>query len=144
MYELNWPALADQYRRALLDDVMPFWLRHSLDAEYGGYLHYLDADGSVYCTDKMMWLQGREVWMFSRLYNTVEQRPEWLAAARLGAGFMRRHGRDENGAWFFLLDRAGNRTHNLKGGKWKGCFHVPRALLNCWQIAERMAAGGAG
>lgn len=107
MREINWPALAEQYRRALLDDVMPFWLRHSLDVECGGYLHYLDADGSVYCTDKMMWMQGREVWMLSRLYNSVERRPEWLAAARLGADFMRRHGRDEDGAWYFLLDRTG-------------------------------------
>ena len=29
--------LAKQYRDALLNDVMPFWLAHSLDREHGGY-----------------------------------------------------------------------------------------------------------
>ena len=35
-----------------------------------------DRDGSVYDTDKFIWLQGREVWLFSMLYNKVEKRPE--------------------------------------------------------------------
>jgi N-acylglucosamine 2-epimerase len=94
-------------RNELLESVVPFWLRHSLDLQYGGYLHHLDRDGTVFCTDKMMWLQHREVWMFSRLYNRLEKRPEWLNAARLGAEFLRSHGRDDNGDWYFLLDRQG-------------------------------------
>jgi len=24
----------------------------------------------------------------------------------------------------------------LKGGKWKGCFHVPRGLFEIWKILE--------
>ena len=81
--------LRAHYRRALLEDVVPFWLRRSLDVECGGYLHCLDRTGAVYDTDKAIWLQGRAVWMFSKLYNTVEPRPEWLAAARLGYDFLR-------------------------------------------------------
>jgi len=95
-------------RTELLDSVVPFWLANSLDREYGGYLHHLDRDGSVYCTDKMMWMEHREVWMFSRLYNRLERRAEWLDAARLGAEFLREHGRDKNGDWYFLLDRQGH------------------------------------
>jgi N-acylglucosamine 2-epimerase len=26
----------------------------------------------------------------------------------------------------------------LKGGKWKGCFHVPRGLYQIWQILETL------
>ena len=33
------------------------------------------------------------------------------------------------GEWFGYLDRSGVRTHDFKGGPYKGCFHVPRALL---------------
>ena len=29
-------------------------------------------------TDKFIWLQGREVWMFSMLYNKLEKKQEWL------------------------------------------------------------------
>ena len=26
----------------------------------------------------------------------------------------------------------------LKGGKWKGCFHVPRGLYQCWKVLENL------
>jgi hypothetical protein len=34
---VNTGPLADTYRAALLDDLIPFWLRRSLDRERGGY-----------------------------------------------------------------------------------------------------------
>src|SRR5512143_2458090 len=51
----NPSALHDQYARALFDDVMPFWLRHSLDPEHGGYRTCLRRDGSVYEDTKNVW-----------------------------------------------------------------------------------------
>ncbi|MBN2582573.1 MAG: AGE family epimerase/isomerase, partial [Planctomycetes bacterium] len=36
---------------------------------------------------------------------------------------------DECGEWFGYLDRQGRPTHDLKGGAYKGFFHLPRALL---------------
>ena len=39
--------LSLQYRHAVLDDIIPFWLEHGLDRECGGFLHRLDRDGSV-------------------------------------------------------------------------------------------------
>ncbi|MFH0963438.1 MAG: AGE family epimerase/isomerase [Planctomycetota bacterium] len=100
-------ALERQYRSALLEDCIPFWMRHSLDRDFGGYLHQLDRDGSVFDTDKFMWPENREVWTFSMLYNLLERRPEWLDAAALGARYLREHGRDENGDWYFALNREG-------------------------------------
>jgi N-acylglucosamine 2-epimerase len=104
---LSIPELARQYRAALLDDVIPFWQRHSLDREHGGFFTCLDRDGSVYDTDKFVWLQARQVWLFSMLYNRLEPRDEWLAVARHGAEFLRQHGMDQHGDWYFALDRAG-------------------------------------
>lgn len=99
--------LREHYRQALLDDVVPFWLKHSLDDECGGYLTCLDRDGSVYGTDKGMWMQGRGTWLFSKLYNTVEQRDEWLAAAQCGYDFLVKHGFDTDGRMFFTVTRDG-------------------------------------
>ena len=99
--------LRDQYRTALVDDVIPFWLHHSPDRERGGYFTCLNRDGSVFDTDKFVWLQAREVWMFSKLFNALEPRPEFLAMATLGAKFLADHGRAANGDWYFALDRAG-------------------------------------
>ena len=99
--------LRDQYRSALRDDIIPFWLRHSPDRQCGGYFTCLNRDGSVFDTDKFVWLQAREVWMFSKFYNALDPRQEFLDMATLGAKFLRDHGRAANGDWYFALDRAG-------------------------------------
>ena len=54
-----------------------------------------------------MWLQGREVWLFSMLYNKVEKKQEWLDMALHGAAFMRKFGMDDHGQWYFSLTREG-------------------------------------
>lgn len=81
--------LADQYKDELLDNVLPFWLEHSQDHEHGGYFTCLDRKGNVFDTDKFIWLQGREVWLFSMLYNKVEKRQEWLDCAIQGGEFLK-------------------------------------------------------
>lgn len=55
---------------------MPFWLEKSLDKENGGYFTCLTRAGEVYNTNKFVWLQGREVWMFAYLYCNVEKKKE--------------------------------------------------------------------
>ena len=99
--------LAALYRDELLENVIPFWMQYSRDEQYGGYLTSLDRDGTVYDTDKWMWLQGREVWAFATLYQQVEQRPEWLAMARHGAEFIQRYGKAPGGGYYFGLTRDG-------------------------------------
>lgn len=103
----NFKALAEQYKSELLDKVVPFWLDKSQDHEFGGYFTCLDRDGSVYDTDKFIWLQGREVWMFAKLYNEVEHKQEWLDCAVQGAEFLKKYGHDGQLNWYFALDREG-------------------------------------
>lgn len=100
-------GLARDYRAALVDDVIPFWERHSLDRESGGYFTCLARDGSVYDTDKFVWLQARQVWTLAMLHQRLEQRESWFRMARHGADFLARHGRDEKGHWYFSLTRDG-------------------------------------
>ncbi len=98
---------ADQYKIELLESVVPFWMNHSKDSEFGGYYTCLNRKGEVFDTDKFMWLQGREVWLFSMLYNKVEQKQEWLDMALFGAEFMKKYGTDAQGNWYFSLTREG-------------------------------------
>lgn len=100
-------ALAARYRQDLFESIMPFWMRHSLDSEHGGYFTCLDRDGAVYDDRKYVWLNGRQVWTLSRLYNEVEKRDEWLNAARSGAEFLRQHVSDPQGRCYFSLTRDG-------------------------------------
>lgn len=95
------------YRQELEERVMPFWEKHSVDREYGGFFTCLNQFGEVYDTDKFMWLQGRQVWCFSFMYREVAQKPEWLQIALTGAKFMEQHGRDASGNWYFSLSRKG-------------------------------------
>lgn len=98
---------AQFYRDTLLDDVMPFWLRHGMDPEHGGLITALDRDGSVLDTDKSVWFQGRAGWMFATLFNTVEPRAEWLEAARSCVDFLRAHCFAPNGKMYFTVTREG-------------------------------------
>jgi len=100
-------ALRAEFEGELLGNIVPFWEKFSLDREAGGYVTCLDRDGTVFDTDKFLWMQGREIWCFSKLCQTFGPRPEWLEAARLGADFIAKYGRAEGGDYYFSLDRAG-------------------------------------
>ena len=96
------------YEKTLFDDVVPFWMKHSPDREFGGYLHMLDCDGSPYSTDKYAWPTAREAWFFATLYDEVEHRPEWLEMAKLGWDFITRHFFDKQGRVYFSFSRDGS------------------------------------
>ncbi len=107
METLDFKLYANMYKTELLDNVLPFWLNHSIDKQWGGYLTCLNRDGSVYDTDKFIWLQGRQVWMFSKLYNELEKRKEWLDCALHGAEFLKKYGHDGSYNWYFSLTQEG-------------------------------------
>ena len=99
--------LSHQYRNELLENVVPFWEKYSKDEESGGYFTCLDRKGKVFDTDKFIWLQARQVWMFATLYNKVEARQEWLDMSMHGAKFLKQFGHDGQLNWYFSLTREG-------------------------------------
>lgn len=104
---MEFNVLANQYKDELLNNVIPFWERYSRDEEFGGYFTCLDRTGKVYDTDKFIWLQGRQVWMFSTLYNRVAPKQQWLDMALHGADFLLKNGHDGDLNWYFSLTREG-------------------------------------
>jgi len=107
MHASRLDALVRVYRDGLLQDTVPFWLRHGADPEYGGIMTCLDRDGSLVDTDKGVWQQGRFAWTLGVLVNTVERRPEWLAAAEHTLGFIEARCIDADGRMFFHVTRDG-------------------------------------
>jgi len=97
----------DHFAQALRQEVIPFWEKHSPDSEYGGYFTCLLRDGTVYDTDKFVWLQARQIWTFASLYNQLEARQEWLDLALSGADFLQQYGKDQEGRWYFALAQDG-------------------------------------
>lgn len=98
----------DLYCRTLLDDVVPFWLRHGIDGVHGGLGNMLDDAGNRAGNDKYLWSQGRGLWTFSALWNRIDRRPQWLAVADHIFNYLRQVGRDDKGLWPFRLDQDGN------------------------------------
>ncbi len=70
------------FKEYLQDDVLKFWLNNSIDNEYGGIFTSLDQKGIIYGREKSVWFQGRALWTFSKAYNSIEKRSEYLAAAK--------------------------------------------------------------
>ena len=116
-------SLALQWESDLLDCVLPFWQKYSVDRVNGGYWTCIDGDGSIYCNDKFMWLNGRQVYMLSRMYCeggasttllskskiTKERRRAWLESARVGASFLDKAKCGDGNQLFFSVDETGER-----------------------------------
>lgn len=105
--QVDLSSYAAIYKSELVNNVLPFWVSYSKDEEDGGFYTCLNRDGSVYDTDKFMWLQARAVWCFSFMYNNVEKKEEWLQMALHGARFLEQNGRNAEGAWYFSLNKKG-------------------------------------
>ena len=99
--------LKKHYEQQLLNDTVPFWFPRSIDEEFGGYLLFRDADGTLIDDDKAVWIQGRAAWLLSTLYNTIEPKEEWLAGAKSGIDFLNQHCFDTDGQMFFHVTREG-------------------------------------
>ncbi|MCU0385148.1 MAG: AGE family epimerase/isomerase [Flavihumibacter sp.] len=107
MYNPDLAYYQEFYSNQLLKDTIPFWFPRSYDQEYGGFLLMRDADGSLIDDDKAVWIQGRATWLLATLYNTVEQKAEWLEGAKLGYDFLVNYCFDTDGRMFFHVTRDG-------------------------------------
>ncbi|CAF91264.1 unnamed protein product, partial [Tetraodon nigroviridis] len=112
-----------------LDAVVDFWLRYSHDSLHGGFFNCLGRDGQVYDQLKYVWLQGRQVWMYCRLYRTTQRfhRPQILEAAKAGGEFLRRFARvpGAGGGWkcAFCLTRDGKPV-KIQRTIFSECFYI--------------------
>ena len=100
-------GVAARYESELYERIVPFWTRHSIDRECGGYLTCLDREGKVYDSTKDMWLEWREVYMFAALNNRGRKNPEWVALARHGYDFLTAKGRNPDGSYATVISRDG-------------------------------------
>ena len=102
---MNWneylEGWSQKYRDDLVNDIMPFWLKNGLDRVNGGVYTCVDRDGSLIDTTKSVWFQGRFAFVCSFAYNTIEQNPEWLAAAKSTIDFIEAHCFDKDGRMYF-------------------------------------------
>ena len=87
-----------------------------------------------------MSLPGRaELGALRRRYETeLLEAADWEAFSRTDAYAFSHLPDPQHGEWYRYLDRRGEVTHRFKGGPYKGCFHVPRALWLCWRLLQEL------
>ncbi|XP_072102382.1 N-acylglucosamine 2-epimerase isoform X4 [Mobula birostris] len=122
--------------RKELDRTVDFWLKFSHDPEFGGFFTCLSRDGSVYDELKYIWLQGRQVWTYCRLYRKVPRfrRQELLDAATAGGEFLMRHSAafGEGQKRAFCVSRDG-RAVKVQRTIFSECFYV-LAMDELWRV----------
>ena len=117
-------SLKTVYENELFNNVIPFWEKHSVDRIHGGFWNCLDRDGSRYDTKKYMWLNGRQTWMFSKLYTNVEQNPRWLEIAGQGARFLREHARRKDDSRVYFSMTEDGKPLQLQRKIFSECFYI--------------------
>lgn len=115
--------LRREFETELFERVIPFWEEHSWDRANGGFWNCLDRTGQVFDTTKYGWLQGRETWLFSKLYRTVEQKPRWLEMARSGAEFLKNKALMNNDRLPFRMTDEGKPVY-VQRKIFSECFYV--------------------
>ena len=94
------------YRKDLVENILPFWLKDAVDYKNGCIYTCLDREGNIYGTDKSVWFQGRALWVFAKVYNLIDKNPEYLKAAECIYSFFPKC-TDTDGRMFFTVTEDG-------------------------------------
>jgi N-acylglucosamine 2-epimerase len=115
-------------------------LEYGWDKKYGGIFYFLDIKGNppqqLEWDQKLWWVHIESIITLLKGYlQTGDERCwEWFKKVH---DYTWEHFPDQkNGEWWGYLNRQGEILLHLKGGKWKGCFHVPRGLYQSWKTLE--------
>ncbi len=95
------------YREDFVNNIMPFWMQYGVDHEHGGVYTCVDRDGTLMDTTKSVWFQGRFAYICAYAYNNIEQRAEWLDAAKSTIDFIEAHCFDTDRHMFFEVTADG-------------------------------------
>lgn len=121
-------------------DIMLKTLNYGWDKEFGGILYFMDVLGhptqQLEWDQKLWWVHIETLISLSKAYKYTgnEDCKTWFETVH---EYTWSHFKDpEYAEWFGYLNRRGEVLLPLKGGKWKGCFHVPRGMYQVWKTLE--------
>lgn len=112
------------------------------DEQNGGIFYFKDVRGYPLLQlewDQKLWWVHLEA-MITMLKGFLHTgRPEcWQWFEKLHAYSWQHFADTEYGEWYGYLNRKGEVLLPMKGGKWKGCFHVPRAFYQLFKTMEKI------
>lgn len=115
-------------------------LDYGWDKQYGGILYFMDFKGNpplqLEWDQKLWWVHVEALVCMAKAWDLTKNplAKTWFDKIH---DYTWKHFRDnEFNEWFGYLNRRGEVLLDLKGGKWKGCFHIPRALFQVYKTLE--------
>lgn len=112
------------------------------DDQYGGIFYFMDRKGfpvqQLEWDQKLWWVHLETLVALLKAYELTQEEVYWKWFEKVDQYTWTHFPDPAHGEWFGYLNRRGEILLSLKGGKWKGCFHVPRGLWQCWQVLERL------
>nr|MBD3620746.1 AGE family epimerase/isomerase [Sunxiuqinia sp.] len=130
-------ALMQKAVKIILDTLQFGW-----DKEFGGIFYFMDIKGNppqqLEWDQKLWWVHIETLISLIKAYKNTgkEECLQWFDKVHKYTWV---HFPDpQHDEWFGYLNRRGEVLLPLKGGKWKGCFHVPRGLFQIWQTLEKL------
>ena len=107
--------LRQKVEAELLSDILPFWLEHAVDDEYGGFRGRIANDLTIDPhAAKGVILNARILWTFSKAYS-VYGNPVYLGAARRAYEYLIRFfWDDEFGGVYWMVDYEGRALETKK------------------------------
>src|ERR1035437_8188138 len=104
---VSFKELRQSLYNELINVFVPFWDQHGVDHEHGGFMSSMDYDGTLVNSDKLLWFQGRGIWIYSFMYNHIDRNPKYLETARQTMDFVMKHALQADGWWAEKLSREG-------------------------------------
>ena len=115
-------------------------LEYSWDKKYGGIFYFLDVKGSplqqLEWDQKLWWVHIEAIVNLLKAYHLTGDERCWNWFEKVYEYTWTHFTDKANGEWFGYLNRRGEVLLHAKGGKWKGCFHLPRGLYQGWKTLE--------
>jgi N-acylglucosamine 2-epimerase len=119
--------LRQELYEQLFHVVLPFWDEHGIDHVNGGIMCSLDYDGTRMHDEKVLWFQGRGLWVYSFLYNHFGKDPRHLEVARKIKEFLFQHALQEDGWWAEVLSKEGKVLRSFSGDT-EGMYFIVEGL----------------
>jgi N-acylglucosamine 2-epimerase len=135
----------DEARLQQAIETIHWHLEVGWDDEYGGLVHALDADGATpwwrFADSKLWWPQTEALYALLLAYELAGEAwcLEWFEQVHNYA--FSRYPVPEFGEWTQKLNRHGQKITETVALPVKDPFHLPRALIYCIEVLERLAEG---
>ncbi|XP_013777508.1 N-acylglucosamine 2-epimerase-like [Limulus polyphemus] len=112
------------------------------DEKNGGLFYFLDADDlspvQLEWGMKLWWPHAEAIIAFLMAFQSTGEQHFATVFDKVFSYTLEKFSDPAMGEWYGYLTRENQLNQDFKAGPYKGCFHVPRALMMCEMMLKQM------